>query len=115
MEDHETFRRFMGVFLSDYFEVVAAKDPLEAMAWIHKGFMPDCIVAKANATGTGAHKLLQQLQCTGMYANIPVIVIGEKIQQTELDQYTLLGAANYFQKPFNPIFLKNYLLQQLHA
>jgi PleD family two-component response regulator len=115
MEDHEIFRRFIGVFLSDHFEVAAAKDPLEAMAWIHKGFIPDCIIAKANTADAGAYKLLQQLQCTGMYANIPVIVIGDKIQQNELDQFTLLGASNYFQKPFNPVFLKNYLLQQLHA
>jgi len=113
MEDHENFRRFIGVFLSDYFEVAAAKDPLEAMAWIHKGFIPDYIIAEANTTETGAHKLLQHLQCTGMYANIPVIVIGEKIKKTELDQFTLMGATNYFQKPFNPVFLKNYLLQQL--
>jgi hypothetical protein len=26
-----------------------------------------------------------------------------------------LGAANYFSKPFNPVFLKNYLLQQVQA
>jgi DNA-binding NtrC family response regulator len=114
MDGHKTFRRFMGIFLSDHFEIATADNPLEAMAWIHKGFVPDCIVADAQG-GAGAHTLLQHLQCTGMYSDIPVVITGGKIQQTEMDQYVLLGASNYFQKPFNPVYLKNYLLQQMQS
>jgi response regulator RpfG family c-di-GMP phosphodiesterase len=115
VEEHPNFRQFMGAFLCDYFEVMAASNSMEAMAWIQKGYIPDCIVAEADAKNECASDLLQMLQCTGMYAHIPVVVIGKMKHGNDGDQYRLLGAAKYFSKPFNPVFLKNYLLQQAAA
>lgn len=115
VEEHPAFQQFMGAFLSNYFEVVAARNTMEAMAWIQKGFMPDFIVAEADTSEGGTDGLLQMLQCTGMYAHIPVVLLGKKEHLTDADQYKLMGAANYFTKPFNPVFLKNYLLQQATA
>jgi two-component system, chemotaxis family, chemotaxis protein CheY len=112
VEDHDGLRRLLGNFLSDKFEVVGAKNGLEAMTWLSKGIVPDVIITDDEMPEMDGADLLLQLRCTGLWANIPVVVLGA-VEDSALEtiRYKSLGAQDFFQKPFNPLALQDKLLQ----
>lgn len=112
MEDHDGLRRIIGHFLSEKFEVIGAKNGLEAMSWLSKGMMPDIIVTDASMPELDGAALIAQLRCTGLWADIPVVVMGSGSGEEEAEAKTFrqLGAYEYFGKPFSPTRLKDRLL-----
>lgn len=112
VEDHDSLRHLLGKFLSDNFEVVGAKNGLEAMTWLSKGVMPDVIITDNDMPEIDGANLLRQLRCTGLWSNIPVLVLGEvedSLQETI--RYKSLGAQDFVQKPFNPLTLQEKIIQ----
>lgn len=112
MEDHDSLRRLLGNFLSDNFDVVGAKNGLEAISWLSTGVVPDVIITDNDMPEIDGANLLRQLRCTGLWSNIPVVVMGEveDIEQ-ESERYQSLGAQAFFNRPFSPIALQEKLLQ----
>lgn len=111
VEEHNSFRQFLGAYLAQNFEVLGATDALDAMVRLHQGFLPDAIIAGTRMPGKNATQLLQSLRCSGLFAAIPVIVIGDGSFETEKERFTRAGADAYFCKPFNPILLHDYLIR----
>lgn len=112
VEDHDSLRQLLGSFLSNSFEVVGAKNGLEAMAWLSQGLVPDVIVADKETPGLGAAELLRQLKCTGLWSEIPVVVLADECSaEQESLLYKNLGAQAMVGKPFNPLELQEKLLQ----
>jgi two-component system, chemotaxis family, chemotaxis protein CheY len=112
VEDHDSLRRLLGNFLSDNFDVVGAKNGLEAISWLSTGVVPDVIITDNDMPEIDGANLLRQLRCTGLWSNIPVVVMGEveDIEQ-ESERYQSLGAQAFFNRPFSPIALQEKLLQ----
>ncbi len=116
VEDHDSLRRLLGNFLSDKFDVVGAKNGLEALTWLSKGVVPDVIVANNEMPEFDGTDLLRQLRCTGLWSNIPVVIMGEVEDGTqETLRYKSLGAKAFFNQPFSPIALQEKLLQIVNA
>ncbi len=112
VEDHDSLRRLLGNFLSDNFDVVGAKNGLEAITWLSKGLVPDVIITDNEMPEIDGDNLLRQLRCTGLWANIPVVVMGEvEDGDQESRRYQSLGAQAFFNRPFSPIALQDKLLQ----
>lgn len=112
VDDHDSLRHVLGNFLSDTFEVVGAKDGLEAISWLSKGMLPDVIVTDNEMPEIDGANLLKQLQCTGLWSNIPVVVMGETDDNNgEMLRYKSLGAMDFVKKPFNPLTLQEKLIQ----
>ena len=112
VEDHDGLRRLLGTFLSDKFEVVGAKNGLEAMTWLSKGIVPDVIITDNDMPEINGSELLRQLQCTGLWSKIPVLVLGEvEDGAKEATRYKLLGAQDFIKKPFNPLALQEKIIQ----
>lgn len=102
----------MGNFLSDEFEVIGAKNGLEAMTWLSKGISPDIIITDRHMPEMDGDHLIRQLRCTGMWSDIPVVVLGESDNDAQMSShYTALGACAFFLKPFNPLVLREKLHQ----
>lgn len=112
MEDHDGLRRIIGHFLSEKFEVIGAKNGLEALSWLSKGMMPDIIVTDASMPELDGAAFITQLRCTGLWADIPVVVLGsgEGEEETEARTFRQLGAYEFFGKPFSPSRLQDCLL-----
>lgn len=112
VEDHDGLRRIIGNFLSDNFEVVGAKNGLEAMSWLSKGMMPDIIVTDSSMPEIDGATLLTNLRCSGLWADIPVVVLGSGNSDADSEerQFKKLGAYEYFAKPFSPIRLQDRLM-----
>lgn len=112
VEDHDSLRRLLGNFLSDNFDVIGAKNGLEAISWLSKGLVPDVIITDNEMPEIDGANLLQQLRCTGLWSNIPVVVMGEvEDSARESRRYQSLGAKAFFNRPFSPIALQEKLLQ----
>lgn len=111
IEDHDSLRRLMGVFLSRNFRVVAAKNGLEAMGWLSKGEIPDVIVTDVRMPELGGAQLLSNLRSSGLYGDIPVVVVSGSGEEVDEQTFKQLGATAFFRKPFNPSQLQERLLQ----
>ncbi len=116
VEDHDSLRQLLGKFLSNKFEVVGAKNGLEAMTWLSKGMVPDVIITDNEMPEIDGADLLRQLRCTGLWANIPVVVLGEvEDSASETIRYKSLGAKDFIKKPFNPMALQEKIIQLVGA
>ncbi|MCB0527464.1 MAG: response regulator [Saprospiraceae bacterium] len=111
VEDHDSLRYLMGAFLSRQFEVVGAKNGLDAMSWLGKGQLPDVIVTDMSMPALNGAELLDNLRCSGLYADIPVVVISGREDDEEEKRIKQLGARAYLRKPFSPTELQDRLLQ----
>lgn len=112
VEDHDGLRRIIGSFLSEKFDVVGAKNGLEAMSWLSKGVMPDIIVTDSAMPEIDGAALLSNLRCSGLWADIPVVVLGSggSDDAAEAQRFKMLGAYEYFAKPFSPTQLQERLM-----
>ena len=111
VEDHDGFRHLIGNFLSKKFEVISAKNGLEAMTWLSAGMIPHVIVTDTRMPEINGEQLLQHLRCSGIYGDIPVVVMSEQGKEGDEARYKLLGASGYLKKPFNPTLLQERLDQ----
>ncbi|MBX2890620.1 MAG: response regulator [Saprospiraceae bacterium] len=111
VEDHDSLRHVIRAFLANRFEVTSAKSGLEAMSHLSQGFVPDVIVTDAMMPDLTGFQLLFNLRNSGIYANIPVIVISGSCNDEEELRFKELGAHDYFRKPFSPTQLQNRLIQ----
>ncbi len=67
--------------------------------------LPDLIIADPQLPDMENWELIQQLSSSGMYGDIPVLVLsGLDKKETEL-KCLEYGVVEYFLKPFNPVVL----------
>ncbi len=111
VEDHDSLRQVIGAFLSKQFQVTGAKNGLDAMGQLSQGLMPDVIVTDALMPGLNGMQFLANLQCSGIYANIPVVVISGSGNDDDEQRFKQLGVHEYFRKPFNPVQLQDSLIR----
>lgn len=111
VEGNDSLRRLVGAFLSQQFEVAGAKSGLEAMNRLSQGFFPDAIVTDARVPDLGGVQFLSNLRCSGMFADIPVVVISGSDSDGEELHFKQLGVRDYFRKPFSPEKLQEALLR----
>jgi CheY-like chemotaxis protein len=111
VEDHDSLRLLMGSFLSKTFDVFSAKNGLEAMSWLSKGIRPDIIITDARMPELNGTQLLSNLRCSGMFHDIPVIVISGSESEDDERRFKQLGVRDFIRKPFNPVSLKERLNQ----
>lgn len=111
VEDHDSLRQVIGAFLSKNFDVSGAKNGLDAMSQLNRGLLPDVIVTDARMPDLNGFQFLANLQCSGIYAQIPVVVISGSCNEEEELRFKQLGVHDYFRKPFNPVQLQNCLIQ----
>ncbi len=110
VEDHDSLRYIIGAFLSKNFEVVGARNGLEAMSWLSKGVMPDVIVSDSCMPELDGATFLSNLRCSGLFSKIPVVIISGADSEDE-QRFQQLGISAYFRKPFNPVHLQDQLIQ----
>jgi len=104
-------RRLLAAFLSEHFHVSVAQGSLEAMAVLKYGLLPEAIVAESRATFLNGNHLLEMLRCSGIYHDIPVLILcDDNKSPNEFEHFHNLGAAVCMTKPFNPLILRQHLL-----
>lgn len=105
IEDHAGLRMMEGMFLGKFFDVETKEDGLGGMIWMSQGNIPDLIVLDLMMPRLNGMEFLINLKSSGIFRDIPVIVVSGDEQKEIIDQCYDLGIANYLVKPFSPKIL----------
>ena len=102
MDGSKAMRFLLQTVLGKDYQVVTVPDGHSAMYYLSHRTQPDLIIADPQLPDMGNWELIQQLSSSGMYGDIPVVVLsGLDIKETEL-KCMEFGVDYYFHKPFNP-------------
>ncbi len=107
VEDSTPFRTLMGNMLSRDYDVISARNGLEAMMWLRSGMLPDIIVTDVQMPELDGAQLISNIRCSGMLQNIPVVVVSGSCEEFELNEIRNMGAQEILLKPFKPTQLHN--------
>ncbi len=102
VDDDEPIRMFLDKMLGKSYEVITKSDGLMAMRWLSKGNMPDLILSDMRMPSISGVDFLKNLKKSGIYRDIPVIVLSGWDDEDEKKECLSMGAAAYLEKPFNP-------------
>ena len=79
----------------------------EALAAVNNGLVPDLLLLDVMMPNMDGPTTLAGLRNIAATTTTPVIFMTAKVQSTELDFYTSLGAIGVIAKPFDPMELSN--------
>lgn len=106
IDDHDAVRLLLGLTLKNRFDVITKKDGIEGMAWLSAGNIPDLIMLDMQMPRLNGLEFLKQIRTSGMFRDIPVILVSANDNEYEISQSFGLGIVDFIRKPFNPIKLK---------
>lgn len=119
LEDHDSVRLLLGTtFRGEQYQVVTKKDGIEGMAWLAAGNIPNMIILDINMPRLNGLDFMRQINRSGLYKDIPVIMLTANDDEDDIIEAFALGIQNYVQKPFNPVALKDKVskvLKQVNA
>ena len=105
IDDSKAIRFLLQTVLGREYQVVTVPDGYSAMYYLSHRSQPDLIIADPQLPDMEHWELIQQLSSSGLYGDIPLIVLsGLDHKETEL-KCMEYGAVKYFMKPFNPVDL----------
>jgi CheY-like chemotaxis protein len=105
IDDSKAIRFLLQTVLGKDYTVVTAPDGCSAMYWLSKRNLPDLIITDAQLPDMNDWELIEQLSSSGIYRDIPVLVISS-LDKTQVDaKCAEFGVAESFTKPFNPVDL----------
>lgn len=105
IDDSKAIRFLLQTVLGKEYQVITASDGCSAMYWLSKGNTPDIIIANPQLPDMQNWELPEQLKSSGLYGDIPVIVLSSLDKKETQMMSEELGIEYSFQKPFNPIDL----------
>jgi CheY-like chemotaxis protein len=105
IDDSKAIRFLLQTVLGKEYNVITVPDGYSAMYYLTHRQMPDLIIADPQLPDMENWELIQQLSSSGMYGDIPLIVLsGLDKKETEL-KCLEYGIVKHFVKPFNPVDL----------
>jgi two-component system, chemotaxis family, chemotaxis protein CheY len=103
IDDSKAIRFLLQTVLGRNYLVITVPDGYSAMYYLSHRAQPDLIIVDPQLPDMDNWELIQQLSSSGMYGDIPLMVLsglGEKETESRCDGY---GVMKYFMKPFNPV------------
>lgn len=104
IDDDEPMLWLITKVLKKY-EVICMPDGLEAMLWLFKGNKPDLIILDREMPNLGGDKFLRALRGSGLYKDIPVMVLSSWLDHRYEKDQEHLNVMKFIEKPFDPIYL----------
>jgi two-component system, chemotaxis family, chemotaxis protein CheY len=88
--------------LQSKYEVIIMSNGMEAWSWLSDGNLPDLIISDIKMPSLDGIELLENLSNSGLFKNIPVIILSGYEDGSKRKQCLDLGAFTYLVKPFEP-------------
>jgi CheY-like chemotaxis protein len=105
IDDSKAIRYLLQTVLGKDYQVITVPDGYSAMYYLSHRSLPDLIIADPQLPDMENWELIHQLSSSGMYGDIPVLVLsGLDAKETEL-KCLEYGVIRHFMKPFNPVEL----------
>jgi DNA-binding response OmpR family regulator len=102
VDDVTEFRRLTKTILQNEYEVESAENGVEALSIMQNGYLPDLIVSDLMMPVLGGKDFLEQVKKSGVFKDIPVIILSSIHKSDEKIKLINLGANDYLEKPYNP-------------
>lgn len=102
VDDKTEFRRLTKTILQSKYEVESAENGIEALSILQNGYLADLIVSDLMMPVLGGKDFLEQIKSSGVFKNIPVIILSSIDKSDEKIKLIKLGAQDYLSKPYNP-------------
>jgi DNA-binding response OmpR family regulator len=102
VDDKSEFRRLTKTILQPQYEVESAENGIDALSILQNGYYPDLIVCDLLMPVLGGKDFLEQLKSSGLFKDIPVIILSSIDKSDEKIKLIKLGASDYLEKPYNP-------------
>jgi CheY-like chemotaxis protein len=103
IDDSKAIRFLLQTVFGREYQIVTVPDGYSALYYLNHRSIPDLIIADPQLPDMEEWELINQISSSGMYGQIPMVILsGLDRQQTE-SKCRELGAAGYFMKPFNPV------------
>jgi len=105
IDDSKAIRFLLQTVLGRDYQVVTVPDGYSAMYYLSHREHPDLIIADPQLPDMDNWELIEQLASSGMYGDIPLVVLSG-LDSKETDARCIEhGVLKYFMKPFNPVEL----------
>jgi CheY-like chemotaxis protein len=105
IDDSKAIRFLLQTVLSKDYQVVTMPDGCSAMYWLSKKNLPDLIIVDPQLPDMENWELVQHLSSSGIYGDIPILVLSGLESEETLAKCLEFGVDKYFSKPFNPVDL----------
>lgn len=115
IEDEPTIRRLLQFILSKEFEVHVASNGYDAFLQLEKRNIPDLIIMDWVMPHMDGKAFLKCIKISGLYCEIPVIVLSSLKELDDELHLLPYAVAKSFSKPFNPIELKESIVEILNV
>lgn len=113
VDDSRAIRFLIQTIFKNDFRVTTAPDGLSAMYFLSKGNNPDIIIVDPELPDMPNWELVKNLQSSGIYGDIPVVVLTNGEAEDVKAKCIKYGIRVYFVKPFNPVRLAEEVEQIL--
>jgi two-component system, chemotaxis family, chemotaxis protein CheY len=100
IEDDQNLAILLDHMLSKQYQVNTFADGHSALNWMATGYLPDLIIADVDMPGMESTKLLENLQVSGFYRHIPVVIMSGKSDEEKASRLLGKGAQVILVKPF---------------
>jgi CheY-like chemotaxis protein len=103
VDDSKAIRFLLQTVLGRDYSVITVPDGYSAMYYLSHRAQPDLIIVDPQLPDMDNWELIQQLSTSGMYGDIPMLVLSglpEHETEAKCNEY---GVIKYFLKPFNPV------------
>ncbi|AXY77526.1 response regulator [Paraflavitalea soli] len=114
IDDSKAIRFLLQTVLGKDYTVVTAPDGCSAMYWLSKRNLPDLIITDAQLPDMQDWELIEQLASSGIYRDIPLMVISSLDKAQADAKCQEFGVASNFTKPFNPVDLMKAVQQVIN-
>lgn len=88
--------------LKKKYEVVVMDNGMDAWSWLTDGNRPNLIISDIKMPSLDGIELLENLSNSGLFKNIPVIILSGFEDASKRKKCLELGAFTYLVKPFEP-------------
>jgi CheY-like chemotaxis protein len=105
IDDSKAIRFLIQTIFGKKYQVITASDGCSAMYWLTKKNLPDLIIADPQLPDMKNWELIEHLRSSGLYKNIPIIVLSNLTKSETNAKAKELGIIQTFVKPFNPVEL----------
>lgn len=105
IDDSKAIRFLLQTVFSKNYQVITASDGFSAINWLTKRNLADLIIVDPNLPDMKDWELIEYLAASGMYGNIPVMVLSALDKKETQQRCKDYGVTQFFLKPFNPIEL----------
>ena len=115
IDDSKAIRFLLQTVLGKEYQVITVPDGYSAMYYLSHRAMPDLIIADPQLPDMENWELIQQLASSGMYGDIPVLVLSGLDKKETEAKCLEYGVTKYFLKPFNPVDLLSAIQEQVKS